>query len=255
MAVPAAEMPIAPVAKPCDDCVQRGSCLVSEIENGSPHQGPRNGQATSGRQRHLLRRGDLLFEQGQPATSVYVIGSGAVKVWTQDAAGDYQVVDFLGPGDVTGFEVGRTGCHSCSAQALNITSVCARELAPLLAVAAHSSAAIRRLVSSLGAQLEGSANWRLLVGQKSAEQRMAAFIMSIAHRQAAHGQVVERVELPMSRSDIGNYLSLAVETVSRLLARLQAYGMIKVSRSHLDVLDPDQLRALADQSPAEVRLH
>ena len=244
-----------PLESPCGGCVRRSHCMLQALNHAAPDGRGAHSQPDLPVTSRLLHRGDFLYEQGERASNTYVVAAGALKVWTGDASGDQQVVGFLSQGDLAGAELTRDGRHGSTAQALDTTSVCVVSTHKLMSALAGSPAAARAVFDSMGARLDDMANLLLRVGQKNAEQRLASFLVGLLDKQRHLGLVTDRIELPMSRADMASYLSLAVETVSRLLTRLQGAGAVKVQRSHVDVVDLELLRSLAGQSAERHRLH
>lgn len=245
----------APARRDCANCVGRSSCFVQELLADTSASGSE--LVVSHR---TLHRGDPLFRQGESFGGLYLIRSGALKVTLSDSSGDYQVVSFLGQGDIAGLDASQSGRHACNAEALDTTSVCYFSFEALCDRLSESPHGLRAFLANLGACINEHTAMMMRLGQKSAEQRMASFLIERVEKLRGQGLQASEVDLPMSRADIGSYLALAVETVSRLLTRLQSAGVIKVHRHCIEISDEARLRELGDEPVEEVccgqrRLH
>lgn len=195
-----------------------------------------------GRQLHLTS-GQALYHQGDPADCVFSLTSGAVKLYTILPDGRRQIVAFLFPGDFLGFEAGPS--HGLSAEAIGDTRLC-RVLTQRFEWFAGRNPALadaryRRAASELAVAQENM----VMLGRKTAAERMASFLTDIQRRAGFRGRDGARlVPLPMSRGDIADYLGLTKETVSRELTNLRQAKIIRpLSRTLLEILDPRRLGA------------
>ncbi len=181
----------------------------------------------------LFAPGEEIYAQGERTDSLYRVEFGAVRLYRLLADGRRQISSFYLAGEVFGFETG--GVHHFFADAIGLTGLRAlprsgsREFADEI-----MESALRCLVRSQ--------EHLLVVGRQNAIERIAAFLIDMGDRQGG----LEQMELPMSRTDIGDYLGLTIETVSRVLSKLRAEGVIRLaSLRSLVVLKPARLRALA----------
>ena len=169
----------------------------------------------------LASPGKTLVESGTPAAAIYTVRAGCLKSFTVDADGNERVRGFYLPGDIVGLD--SLGGESFPATVVAVTpsQVCRIPVAAVQQLMAESPSLARRLLDRTSAEL---AQALTLAGDYSAEQRIAAFLLSMRERLGA-----ERGELrlPMTRRDIANYLRLATETVCRVLARLERQGQIR----------------------------
>jgi CRP/FNR family transcriptional regulator len=193
-----------------------------------------------------IRRGDYLYRMGDPLHSLGVICSGSVKTCLLLTDGSVQVTGFHIAGELTGMGGVNTKQHTCDAMALESTCVC-EILFSQMQELCHDSPDVRRDVLQLMFdQIEhGETQLLPLVGKKSATERLAAFLLSLAQRLVERGFPGEEFSLSMSRHDISNYLGLAKETVSRLLTRLESEGVISLDVRKLRLNDPQRLARLA----------
>jgi CRP/FNR family transcriptional regulator len=186
--------------------------------------------------------GQYLFREGDPFTAIAAVRAGTVKTCVVDANGHEQVLGFYLPGEVIGLNAIHAAKYPCDAIALDTTMLC-RFSFPKMALLATRLPGLQAQLFRLLSQDIGKA--ALLAGDWSADERMAAFVVSLSRRFAARGFSASRFHLSMSRTDIANYLRLAPETVSRVLRRFQTDKLVQVDRRELEVLDMPQLLALA----------
>ncbi len=184
-----------------------------------------------------LARNEMLCTRNNKFQSLFAIKSGAVKAYQVDSNGKEHIKAFYFAGEVLGYRAIHTGFYLSSVAALTDTVVCEvpyDSLLELLKVKPELNQPILALISK---QLAAGS----YVDASSAEQRVAAFIIDVTAR---IGGASLSVKLPMSRMDIGNYLGLTAETVSRILMRLQDDGILLIDGKSVKIQDPDRLRSL-----------
>jgi len=193
----------------------------------------------------VLQRSEYLFRQGDTLQSLFLVRSGSVKIYSLSADGDEQVLGFYLPGDLIGLDAIETGIHACSAATLETSSICEFSFTRLDDLT-HSITALHRQMNRLyGREISRDIALLRLLGNKSAEQRLAGFLYDFTQRLSQRGLSEQEFNLSMSRHDIANYLGLAVETISRLFARLQDDDVLSVDRRHITVRNPERLQQLA----------
>jgi CRP/FNR family transcriptional regulator len=197
------------------------------------------------RQRRL-RRGDYLYRTGDPLHSLGVVCAGSVQTCLLHLDGTTQVAGFHLAGEFTDMGGMNAKQHTRDAVALENTCVCEILLSQLLELC-HDSPDVRRDVLQLmfDQLAHGEAQLLPLVGRKSATEQLAAFLLCLSERLAERGFSGEEFTLSMSRQDIGSYLGLAKETISRLLSRLESEGVISLDARRLRLNDPRRLSGLA----------
>jgi CRP/FNR family transcriptional regulator len=173
-----------------------------------------------------------------------------MKTTIATQTGEERVVGFHLPGEVIGFDAVESGVHGCEAIALETTSVCRIPSDQLLDLGQTRPQLHLRIYQLVSREINNMQSMLLLLGNRSAEERWAAFLLSLAARFKSRGFSEHEFVLSMSRKDIASYLGLAVETLSRLITRLQTEHILRVNRRHIRVLDMDRLRDLA--SPCEI---
>ena len=163
----------------------------------------------------LFAHGEEIYAQGDMAGPLYRVEFGAVRLYRLLADGRRQISSFHLSGEVFGFEA--DGAHHFFADAIGATG-----LRPLARVAGDCSGEIMQ--SALHCLVRAQEHL-LVVGRQSAVERIAAFLLDMAERQGG----LEQFDLPMSRTDIGDYLGLTIETVSRVISKLRAQGIIRLT--------------------------
>jgi len=188
------------------------------------------------------REGDHLFREGDPFTAIAAVRAGTVKTYVLDESGREQVLGFFLPGEVIGLNAIHQARYPCNAIALDTVALC-RFSFPRMAVLASRMPGLQAQLFRLLSMDIGKA--ALLAGDYSADERMAAFLVSLSLRYARRGFSPTRFRLTMARTDLANYLRLAAETVSRVLRRFQDDGLLTVERRELEILDLPRLQGLA----------
>ncbi len=196
------------------------------------------------RRNRPLQRGDHLFRAGEPFRNLYVVKTGAVKTFTQNNDGDEQVVGFHLPGEVLGLDAIQDGDHGCSARALETTAICEVPFERLEELASSIPSLQHQMFRLLSKEIGQEAEMMALLGRSTAEERVASFLLSLSERFHRRGFSATDYFLSMSRQEIGSYLGLALETVSRLFTKFQDEDILKVERKHVQILDIDRLRAM-----------
>ncbi|HEY8375688.1 MAG TPA: helix-turn-helix domain-containing protein [Nannocystis sp.] len=189
-----------------------------------------------------IEEGEYIFREGDPFTAIAAVRAGTVKTFVDDPNGHEQVLGFYLPGELIGLNAIHEARYPCNAVAIETVMLC-RFSFPKMALLATRLPGLQAQLFRLLSQDIGKA--ALLAGAHPADQRMAAFLVSLSRRYAQRGFSATRLRLPMTRIDIANYLRLAPETVSRVLRRLQEEGLIHVDRRELELRDLTAMEALA----------
>lgn len=194
--------------------------------------------------RQPVARGAIIFRYRQRSTSIFAVRSGSFKTFLPDAQYPDQVLGFQLAGELIGAEAVTTGRYPCTARALEVSSVCELRLQRLPESGRQLADLQQAVIEVLGGEL--AARHRLLASlvQQSAEQRLAGFLLNLSGRLQFHGMPSVEFNLSMSRSDIGSYLGLAGETVSRVLGRLHEKGLIQLRRKRIRLTRRADLQAL-----------
>ena len=191
-----------------------------------------------------LQRGDHLFRTDDAFRSLYVVKTGSVKTYTQCPDGSEQVVGFHLPGEILGLDAIQANKHGCSARVLETSAICELPFERLEELAGSISSLQHQMFRLLSKEIGQDTEMLALLGKSTAEERLASFLLSLSGRFKRRGFSPNDFFLSMSRQEIGSYLGLALETVSRLFTRFQEEGLLKVERKHVQILDLDGLNAL-----------
>ena len=197
------------------------------------------------KERIRLTKGAALYHLGDEVEAIYGIRSGSIKTQLEDAAGQVQITGFLLPGEILGMDGLMENEHVSHAIALEDSEVCIirldemDQLAPQLPTLQIQ---LRRLMSK---EINRSHQLLMSVGGLRSEQRLAAFLMNLSQRLATLGYSPYEFLLRMSREEIGNFLGLTLETVSRLFSRFAREGLIRVRQREVQILDINALQALS----------
>ena len=189
-----------------------------------------------------LAAGQHLYRGGQPFHALYLVNSGFIKTSLIADDGREQVTGFRMRGDLMGVESIGTTTHTCDAVALDTSSAWELPYPAILAAAARMPELQAQITKSLAAEIRSDRSWMMALGTLSAEQRVAAFLLDVAARHQALGFSANHFVLRMSRADIGSFLALKHETVTRALTRLIAQGCIAVQCREIRILDGGALR-------------
>ena len=194
-----------------------------------------------------VEKGTALFELGQPFKSLFAIRTGSVKVFLPTNDGEEQIVGFHMPGEILGFDGMGHDCHGCSAVALESSSICELPYSHLHELSQKLPSLSDHLMTLMSNEIADEHAMMLMLAKKSAEARMASFLLSLSARFNKRGFSPSQFNLTMSRNDIANYLGLAVETVSRLMTHMQDEEIIHVDRRFVSIVNMPGLRHLAGE--------
>lgn len=195
-----------------------------------------------------LHRGDYIFRSGERFRSLYVVKTGSVKTYAPGEDGGEQVLGFHLPGEVIGLDAIDSEVHACAARAMETSAICEVPFSQLEELTTVLPSLQHQMYRLLSKEIGHDTEMLLLLGKKNAEERLAAFLLNMSQRLHQRGLSATDFHLSMSRHEIGNYLGLAVETVSRLFTRFQEEGLLRVDRKHIEFLDTGALEAILGQS-------
>ncbi len=246
---PSSKSSVVPLSKrkiACRDCSLFQICLPVGISDEELERLEKIIQ-----RRRPVKRGDHLYNSGDPFRSICAVRSGSIKSYVPTEKGNEQVTGFHLPGELLGLDAISQKIHPCSAKALETTSVCEIPYEQFELLSNELPVLHRQLITLMSKEIFEEETHMVLLGKKSAEERLAAYLFSISMRYQRRGFSATEFYLSMSRNDIGNYLGLAVETVSRMFTRFQDDGLLTVERKHIIIHDLGQLRRLAGAMPCK----
>ena len=191
-----------------------------------------------------LHKADMLFEAGQTQRCLYAIRTGSFKTFTLTEQGEQQITGFHLPGDIVGFDALSNQQHPSYAEALETAMVCEIPLPNLETLLDQLPLFRQQMMRLMSEDIQADQQMMLLLNRKTAEQKLATFLSQLAQRYASRGFSGSEFRLTMTRSDIGNYLGLTVETISRLLSKLDKEQLIQVNGKLISINDKTALSKL-----------
>lgn len=231
----------------CTNCALRVQCLSGGL----------NGDSLSELDAIVKRKrphakGEFIYHAGDTFRSLYAVRSGLVKTYTIDQAGNEHITGFHFPGELIGLDAVANGRHDRFARALDTTSLCEIPYDRLDELSGNLPALRHQLVRVMSQEIVREEQMLMRLARMNADQRMAAFFCQLSERFTRLGYSGTTFSLRISNQDLGRYLGLASETVSRLLARLRAKGLLTVEKKQVQIHNMGQLRSVAceDDVPA-----
>lgn len=204
----------------------------------------------------VIRSGEFLFRMGDALGGIYLVNSGSVKVSRTTEVGEEQIIGFYMPGQIIGLDAlssaaaDQNSTSQCTAVALEISNVSLLTVDSILANSSNLGSAtfMQKIASTFRHENDHS----LMLSCCTASRRLAWFITEFSANLDKRGLSPRQFDLPMTRTDIATYLGLAVETVSRELARFCKEGYITKSIRHIEMLDLPRLQAIANGEPVSI---
>ena len=186
-----------------------------------------------------------VFREGDPALYLYTITAGAVKLYKLLSDGRRQIVAFLFPGDFFGLSL--NGTYAYTAEAMLPLMLCRFPRRKLDALFDELPMLEKKLLGATAQELAAAHDQMLLLGRKTAREKLASFLVMLGRRLSIKQEPSQLITLPMSRSDIADFLGLTIETVSRTLTGLRREGLIGLpDANHVVVLQYDHLAQIAE---------
>jgi CRP/FNR family transcriptional regulator len=227
----------------CSSCNLRELCLPVGLSDGELKRLDALVET-----RRSLRRGDALYSAGEPFKSLYAVRTGFFKTRVTAEDGRDQVTGFQMAGELLGFDGIGTELHTCDAVALEDSQVCVIPFGQLESLSRQFGGLQRQLHKVMSREIVRDHGVMLLLGSMRAEERIAAFLLNLTQRLQARGFSASSLVLRMTREEIGSYLGLKLETVSRAFSKFQDDGVLQVRQRQLRVLDEEALRQIVNGS-------
>ncbi len=240
---PSAALRLEPFKVACSSCNLRELCLPVGMSN---QQLERLDDIVA--TRRAVPRGESLFHVGDAFTSLYAVRTGFFKTRVSSEDGRDQVTGFQMAGELLGLDGIGTDRHTCDAVALEDSQVCVIPFHQLEDLSRELSDLQRHFHKIMSREIVRDHGVMLLLGSMRAEERLAAFLLNLTQRLRARGFSSSSLILRMTREEIGSYLGLKLETVSRAFSRFQDEGILAVKQRQIEVLDPDALQRLVNGS-------
>ena len=196
--------------------------------------------------RKIMQKADEIFHQGNESRCIYAVRSGAVRTYTTAKNGDEQTLGFHLPGDLLGLDCLDNKIHSCYGVALTTSTICQIPIKDLHVLCIKMPGLQRQLLRVLGDEISKDYTMLLMLARCNDDQKLAIFFSNLSSRFGQRGFSTCEFELMMSRSDIANYLGLADETISRLIARFKDKKLIQVQRKNIKIIDEVRMIQIAE---------
>ncbi len=194
--------------------------------------------------RRRVKQGDMLFSSGDVFTSLYAIRTGFFKTCVSTEDGREQVTGFQMAGEIIGLDGIVTDHHSCNAVALEDAEVCVMPFAKVEDLSREFPLLQRHVHKIMSREIVRENSVMMLLGNMRAEERLAAFLLNLVQRLHARGFSQSELTLRMSREEIGSYLGMKLETVSRAFSKFSEDGIIEVKQRYVRILDPIALKKI-----------
>jgi CRP/FNR family transcriptional regulator len=216
-------------------CLPRGmnQAEMEEMEKIVKHQPP-------------LQPGQHLYRAGDTGSALFSVRSGCLKSYCTTEDGDEQVLGFTLPGEMVGLDGLHSGRYVSNSIVLETASVCILPYNQIERLCQTLPPLHKQVMRIVGKEVSNDHEMLMLLGKRSAEERLAAFLANLSGRYKVRGLSATEFNLPMSRQDIGNYLGLAIETVSRLFAHFQEDQLLTVNRRRVVLKDIDRLKGMVE---------
>ncbi|MCV2402793.1 fumarate/nitrate reduction transcriptional regulator Fnr [Marinomonas sp. C2222] len=191
-----------------------------------------------------LKKGEFLFRQGDAFDSVFAVRSGTIKTFNITSLGEEQITGFYCPSELLGLSGIDTNTYPISAKALETTTVCEIPFTHLEELSSQIPSLKHQLFKLMSRKISDDQQMMVLLGKKNADEKIASFLLNLSNRFKKRGYSASSFRLSMSRGEIGNYLGLAVETVSRVITRFQSNGLVHVDGKEIEILDFNEMQKL-----------
>jgi len=223
----------------CQECSLYRLCLPLDLHNKDLAQLDKIIKRSQG-----YKRGEALFTTENDFKSLYVVRSGSFKTTISASNGRDQVTGFYFPGEFIGLDALYQASYQSNAKALEASSVCELPFDSLQELGKDMPQLQIQLLTRLSKELSGDKSLMLLLGKKTADEKLATFLLSFSKRFSDRGFSAAEFHLTMSRGDIANHLGLAVETVSRVFSRFQEEGLITILGKGIFLRDIEKIKGL-----------
>lgn len=223
----------------CSNCNLRELCMPTGF---NPEEMRRLDEVVEKRRR--IRQGELLFSSGDTFTSLYAIRSGFFKTCVTSEDGREQVTGFQMAGEIIGMDGIVSDHHNCNAVALEDAEVCVMPFSDIEDLSRELPGLQRHVHKIMSREIVRENSVMMLLGNMRAEERLAAFLLNLVQRLHARGLSQSELVLRMTREEIGSYLGLKLETVSRAFSKFSEEGIIEVKQRYVKILAPDALKKI-----------
>jgi CRP/FNR family transcriptional regulator, anaerobic regulatory protein len=226
-----------PIGQPCSECSIRQLSVCAALDRAELRE-----LAHLGRQ-VCFRPSETVFAQEELTTFFYNLLEGVMRLYKLLADGRRQIIGFALPGDFLGLAA--SSRHNFSADAIGAVELCQFSRSGFAKFSQNKPDLLRRINELAVKELGQAQNHIVLLGRRSAEEKVATFLVGWRSRMAELSGPSHTVPLPMSRQDIADYLGLTIETVSRTFTKFERDGVIQIVHGGIRILDPARAEALA----------
>ena len=223
----------------CSNCSLRELCLPVELSREEMTQ-----LDAVIRQSRRLKRGEALFRSGETFKSVFAVRTGFFKTCVGSHDGREQATGFHMSGELLGLDGIAANAHGCNALALEDSEVCELPFSRMESLGRDIPSLQHHFFRLMSREIVRDQSVMVLLGNMKADERLAAFLLNLSQRFSTRGFAANDFILRMSREEIGSFLGLKLETVSRTLSRFQANGWITVEHKHIQLIQPPALKAM-----------
>ncbi|MBT5485498.1 MAG: fumarate/nitrate reduction transcriptional regulator Fnr [Gammaproteobacteria bacterium] len=227
----------------CSDCNLKGLCLPIAMD-----------LKDIDRVNDIIKRsrpihaGEHIYRTGDGFTSIFAVRSGSIKTYLLDDDGVEQVTGFYLPGEILGFDGIGNNTHGCNVVSMETSTVCEIPFERIEELSLQIPVLQRHFFQLMSQQIESDHQMMMTLSKKNAEGRVTTLLVSLSNRFSRRNLSAKSLRLPMSRMDIGNFLGLTIETVSRTFSRLQKEGIINVDGREIHINDNEKLHSVCHAS-------
>jgi CRP/FNR family transcriptional regulator len=225
----------------CSNCNMRELCMPIDLSQDDLERIDRIIGA-----RRKVKRGEMLYHNGEKFSNLYAIRTGFFKTCITSEDGRDQVTGFQMAGEVIGLDGIVLDHHTCDAVALEDAEICAMPFAQIEDLSREVTALQHHVHKIMSREIVREHGVMLLLGSMRAEERLAAFLLNLAQRLHARGFSKSELVLRMTREEIGSFLGLKLETISRTFSKFVDDGIVDVKQRHVHILDTQALQEIVN---------
>ncbi len=228
-----------PAATRCSGCSLRSACVANALTAQELMRFDAIVSTT-----RPIKRGEALYRTHDPFHSIYAVRAGSFKTVVMHRDGREQVTGFHLAGEVLGLDGVCAERHSSDAIALEDSSVCIMPYSLLESMCSESKQLQQQMLRTMSSEIVRESSLMLLLGTMSAEQRVATFLLNLSSRMRERGYSAAEFNLRMTREEMGNYLGMKLETVSRMFSKFQRDGLVETRGKKIRIVDLGALAAV-----------
>jgi CRP/FNR family transcriptional regulator len=225
----------------CSNCNMRELCMPVGLSNDELNR--IDDLVTT---RRKIKRGDTLFHNGERFTNLFAIRTGFFKTCIASEDGRNQVTGFQMAGEIIGLDGIVNDTHTCDAVALEDAEVCVMPFDRIEEISREVNSLQRHVHKIMSREIVREHGVILFLGSMRAEERLAAFLLNLVQRLHARGFSQSELLLRMSREEIGSYLGMKIETVSRTFSKFVEDGIVEVKQRNIRILKSDALKEIVN---------